>query len=300
MENQIVKYVSNQMQIELTPELVKSCLVRGGGNVTNEEITLFMNLCAYRQLNPFLNECYLIKYSTAPVQIVTNYEVFLNRADANSHYKGKKQGVIVEVDGQEITREGKRLRKGERLLAGWCRVLRDDRDDEYCEVDFEEYNKNQSTWKTMPATMIVKVAVSQALRQAFPNELSGLYSDAEEAKLGDIIDITPLKTVAEPQRKSQSQSQSTTPPQSGPGQSQSGQKLTEKQVNRFYAIVKTAQASGVTEDIARIILDSHVPNNRDAEGHFLWSNVSKSQYDILCEMFETGTWKVYFEELQNA
>jgi uncharacterized protein CbrC (UPF0167 family) len=42
-----------------------------------------------------------------------------------------------------------------------------------------EYNKGFALWKTMPATMIRKVAIVQALREAFPETLSGMYSEDE-------------------------------------------------------------------------------------------------------------------------
>jgi phage recombination protein Bet len=213
MENQIVKYVSNQMQIELNPEMVKSCLVRGDKNeVTPEEITLFMNLCAYRQLNPFLNEVYPVKYKGSPLQMITSQDVFINRANANPHYKGKDEGVIVQRGDTVASRPGEMVYAGEILLGGWCKVFRDDRDvPELKEVMLSEFLKTKfdgspmSTWKTMPASMIVKVARSQALRQAFPAELSGLYSEAEGGTTyGNIIDITPAKEpVRMPQAKGQ-------------------------------------------------------------------------------------------------
>lgn len=213
MENQIVKYVSNQMQIELNPDMVKRCLVRGDKNeVTPEEITLFMNLCAYRQLNPFLNEVYPVKYKGSPLQMIVSQDVFINRANANPHYRGKDEGVIVKTGDTITSRPGEMVYEGETLLGGWCKVFRDDRDvPEFKEVMLSEFLKTKydgspmSTWKTMPASMIVKVARSQALRQAFPSELSGLYGEAEGGTTyGDIIDITPAKEpVTMPRSKSE-------------------------------------------------------------------------------------------------
>ena len=42
-----------------------------------------------------------------------------------------------------------------------------------------EYGKNQSTWKSIPCTMIRKVALVHALREAFPNDLGSLYIEDE-------------------------------------------------------------------------------------------------------------------------
>lgn len=42
-----------------------------------------------------------------------------------------------------------------------------------------EFGKTNSTWRSMPAHMLAKVAESLALRRAFPMELSGLYTPEE-------------------------------------------------------------------------------------------------------------------------
>mgnify|MGYP000967464319 CR=1 FL=1 len=210
MENQIVKYISDQKQIELSPDMVKKCLVRGDKQeVTAEEITLFMNLCCYRQLNPFLNECYLVKFKGSPAQIITSQDVFINRANRNPHYRGKEEGVIIRRDNEIEKRIGEMVYPGEELIGGWCKAFRDDRDvPEIKEVLLSEYNKGFAVWKEKPATMIVKVARSQALRQAFPEDLNGLYDEAEGATLGDIIDITPIREpVTMPRSKSEARAE---------------------------------------------------------------------------------------------
>jgi phage recombination protein Bet len=209
MENQIVTYIANQTQVQLDPDMVKACLVRGEKEaVTGEEITLFMNLCAYRKLNPFLNEAYLVKFKGSPAQLIISQDVFIKRATSNQHFKGFDEGVIIQKENEIDRRRGGLVLKGENLIGGWAEGFRDDWDRPLRkEVLLSEYHKGQATWNGKPATMIIKVARSQMLRQLFPDELTGLYDEAEGATITTIdAEFRPVK---EPVKMPQSKSQQT-------------------------------------------------------------------------------------------
>ena len=49
-----------------------------------------------------------------------------------------------------------------------------------------------SNWASKPATMIRKVALVQALREAFPEDLQGMYS-IEESDVPVPLDETPIQ-----------------------------------------------------------------------------------------------------------
>ncbi|MDS7999093.1 recombinase RecT, partial [Streptococcus pneumoniae] len=62
-------------------------------------------------------------------------------------------------------------------------------------VSREEYDKKQSTWNTMPATMIRKVALVNALREAFPEDLGNMYTEDDGGETFDRIkDLTPQES----------------------------------------------------------------------------------------------------------
>ena len=66
------------------------------------------------------------------------------------------------------------------LVGGWAEVYVEGlQKPVYAAVSLAEYNTGMSVWKQKPATMIRKVAKMQALREAFPNALGGMYA-AEE------------------------------------------------------------------------------------------------------------------------
>jgi len=54
-------------------------------------------------------------------------------------------------------------------------------------VFFDEYNTGKQQWASKPGTMIAKVAEMHALRMAFPEQMSEMYSEEEMGT----IDITP-------------------------------------------------------------------------------------------------------------
>lgn len=167
--------------VQLSPSMVRNYLTKGNGQVTDQEVVMFINLCKFQHLNPFLNEAYLIKYGkNSPASIVTGKDAFMKRADANPHYKGKSAGCIVLRQNEVVKTDGAVTLPGDRLIGGWATVERDDRSDTHVEVSFQEFSKNQSTWKTMPATMIRKTAIVNALREAFPESLGSLYTEDDK------------------------------------------------------------------------------------------------------------------------
>jgi phage recombination protein Bet len=191
----IVEYESNGEIVKISPTTVRKYLVSGGGNVSDQEVMMFMSLCRYQHLNPFLKEAYLIKFgNNDPATIVTGKDVFTKRADANPNYAGKKAGIIVQKkDGSVEEREGSFVLKDESIVGGWAKVFIKGRETpEYQSVSFDEYvgRKKDGTinsqWSKKPATMIRKVAVVQALREAFPDKFQGLYAQEEFPDVSDV------------------------------------------------------------------------------------------------------------------
>jgi phage recombination protein Bet len=132
-------------------------LTRGNETITDKEAVMFMNLCKYQKLNPFLNEAYLVKFKGSSAQIITSKEAYMKKAERNPNFDGFQAGLIVDRDGTEIEIEGSFIRKGDTLLGGWAKVYRKDRKiPSVARVDLQEYDKKQSTWKEMKKTMIRK------------------------------------------------------------------------------------------------------------------------------------------------
>lgn len=191
------EYDSNGEKVKLSPATVRNYLVNGGGNVTDQEVMMYLTLCRYQHLNPFLKEVYLIKYGSSPATIVTGKDLFIKRANRNPNYAGKKAGIIVanKENGAITEREGTvYISESEELVGGWAKVYIKGHDEpEYASVSFNEYAGRKSDgslnnqWATKPATMIRKVALVQALREAFPEDFGGLYSPEEMGNSAAVV-----------------------------------------------------------------------------------------------------------------
>jgi phage recombination protein Bet len=201
--NEIVKYKTDQgVEIEITHDDVRSFFSTGSVPVNSKEVTLFLGLCRSQGLNPFLKEAYLVKYSEkSPATLIVGKEAFTKRAAAHPDFEGFEAGITVarrvSAEGGSSgaafeRREGSMYSKGsETLVGGWARVyVKGNRVPFFEEVALDEYmgyKKDYRTgqsapsemWATKPATMIRKVALVHALREAFPDRFAGLYDASE-------------------------------------------------------------------------------------------------------------------------
>ncbi|MDH2459467.1 phage recombination protein Bet [Clostridium perfringens] len=167
-------------EVTLTPSIVQQFIARGNKTLTTREIGNFIQLCKYRKLNPFLNEAYPVKFGNDGAQLIVGFEAFKRKAEENPNYRGHRAGVIVVRDKEVLELEGSFKLPTDQLVGGWAEVAVEGKNYPIvAKVSFQEYNKNQSTWKAIPCTMIRKVALSQALREAFPGDLGALYSGEE-------------------------------------------------------------------------------------------------------------------------
>jgi len=67
----LIEYDTDHGKVKLSPAIVKRYLVSGKAElVSDTEVIMFMQLCRYQGLNPFLREAYLIKYGSSPATMV--------------------------------------------------------------------------------------------------------------------------------------------------------------------------------------------------------------------------------------
>lgn len=185
--NKAVEFEVNGANVRISPKIVRDYLTNGNGAVSDQEVAMFINLCKYQKLNPLVKDAYLIKYGNQPATIITSKDAIMKRAMRNPRYAGHQAGIIVQKpDGTLEYRTGAFKLQGERLIGGWART--------YIEgyqvpiesaVAFEEYAGRKkdgslnTMWTEKPGVMIRKVALVTSLREAFPDELQGMYASEE-------------------------------------------------------------------------------------------------------------------------
>lgn len=182
----LVKYEDAEgREVVLTREDIINT-ISSNPRITDKEIKLFIELARAQKLNPFTREIFITKYSDYPATFIVGKDVFTKRAQANPNFKGMQAGVIVQRQNGVENREGSAVFGDEMLLGGWCKVYVQGYDVPiYDSVSFNEYAARKTDgslnamWASKPATMIRKVAIVHALREAFPSDFQGLYDQSE-------------------------------------------------------------------------------------------------------------------------
>ncbi len=182
----IVEYTASDGQkVKLSPAIVAKYVVTGNSEADERDVFRFMVQCQARGLNPLAGDAYMTVfngYNGKQASVIVSKDYYLRTAAEQPDYDGMEAGVVVaHKDGGIEYRTGALVGEStERLIGGWARVYSKERSHpSEAVVSLKEYDQHRSLWKTKPATMIRKVAVVQALRDAYPGKFGGVYDQAE-------------------------------------------------------------------------------------------------------------------------
>lgn len=149
--------------------------------LNDSEFAVFLEYCKATKLNPFKREIWAIKSNSytnkrgekveGRLMLTTGFNGFLAIANAHPQFDGMQTEVVRNQDGGIEYAETKVYRK-DRKFPSTCRAY------------FKEFYKpgnfgKESQWDKQPTVMIAKCSKSHALREAFPQELGGLYTQEE-------------------------------------------------------------------------------------------------------------------------
>lgn len=203
-EQGIVRYVaSDGTEVKLSPTIVAKYVLTGNGEASDKDVFSFLAKCRARGLNPLAGDAYMTSYrnrdGSTSTSVIVSKDYFVRTATQQPGFDGMRAGVVVanRKTGELTYREGSIVGKNsECLVGGWAEVYdKGRRFASRAEVSLDEYDQGRSLWKSKPATMIRKVALVQALREAYPGAFGGIYDRDEMPE--PVIPIPDAPTVDE-------------------------------------------------------------------------------------------------------
>jgi phage recombination protein Bet len=189
MSNELVqtKNALSVNKIEYNKEQVALIKSQIAPKATDQELQLFLYQCQRTGLDALSRQIYAIHrwngtQKKEVMTIQTSIDGFRVVAERSGDYGGQSEPEFIEKDGklQACKITVFRFRGDQRYpasvgVAYW---------DEYKQTDKE--GKVIGLWAKMPRVMLSKVAEALALRKAYPQDLSGLYT-AEEIEQSGVV-----------------------------------------------------------------------------------------------------------------
>jgi phage recombination protein Bet len=161
----------------LTPQQAQLIKATVAKDASDDELKLFLAICGKTGLDPFTKQVHFIKYDkTRPGSVVTGIDGYRLIAQRTGAYLGQTGPWWCGKDGQWqevwLADEPPVAAKVGVMRQGFAGPV-------FAVARWVAYAAGSPMWKKMGPEMLAKCAEALALRKAFPNELSALYTHEE-------------------------------------------------------------------------------------------------------------------------
>jgi len=172
----------------------------GLARASKGDLQVFFHQSQRTGLDPFARQIYMIERG-GRYTIQTSIDGFRIVAQRSGNYGGQ---TMTEWCGEDGIWKDVWLSKEPPSAARVGVFYKDASNPTYATAKWDSYAQASPIWKKMPDLMLAKCAEALALRKAFPNDLSGIYTseemaqaDAVPAKVAAAKPLTPAKQFAE-------------------------------------------------------------------------------------------------------
>lgn len=174
-------------------DVLKNSICKGS---SDEEFEVFLMACQKTQLDPFMRQIYAVKRWDSRLKrevmtVQTGIDGYRLIAERTERYApGPEPTYVYDASGNLLSATA--YIKKQTKDGTWHTVSSSAYIDEYCQRNKE--GNPMGMWNSMPRTMLSKCAEAQALRKAFPAEMSGVYTK-EEMQQVEVTDVIPKITL---------------------------------------------------------------------------------------------------------
>lgn len=177
-------------------QLIKNTVAKGA---TNDELKLFLYTAKRTGLDPLTKQIHFVKRA-GQMTVQTGIDGYRAIAERSNTLAGIDDGIYEE----QVDANGNRLNKPLKATVTVYRMVNGERVPFTASARWSEYAPQGGQafmWQKMPYLMLGKCAEALALRKAFPNDLTGLYTNEEMAQADTTPSLPPEVTSANIKQK---------------------------------------------------------------------------------------------------